>query len=74
MSCVECGREATTGNLSHPYCVNCWDKLWKGREKLYNEWIPHHNTVLGMLWYKENILNQRLNLWDRFVLLFFRRL
>ena len=70
MNCVDCGKAATIGSLSHPYCVDCWDRLWKGKEKQFFEWIPYHNTVLGMLWYKENILEQRLNLCDRFLLLF----
>ena len=73
MKCVECGEEATVGSLSHPYCVDCWNKLWKGKEKQFFEWILYHNTVLGMLWYKENILKRKLNLWDRFLLLFVGR-
>ena len=49
MNCVECGEETTVGSLSHPYSVNCWNKLWKGKEKQYDEWIPYHNTILGTL-------------------------
>lgn len=70
-ACVNCGeRGATEGSFKHPYCIDCWNKLWKGREEEYDKWLNCHNTVSGMLWYKKNILNQRLNLWDRFLLLF----
>ena len=70
-TCVNCGREATEGGLKHPYCVECWNEIWKGKEEQYDEWLTHHNTVLGALWYKENILKRKLNLWDRFLLLLF---
>ena len=70
MKCVNCGEEATKGSLTHPYCENCWNKLWKGKEKQYEEWLLVHDTIQGMLWYKENILKQKLNLYDRFVLFF----
>ena len=32
-----------------------------------------YDTVRGMLWYKENILKRKLNLYDRFLLLFVGR-
>lgn len=67
-NCVNCGGKATKGDMKHPYCEECWNKIWKGKEEQYWEWLPHHNTILGVLWYKENILNQKLNLWDRLLL------
>ena len=73
MKCVNCGEEATKGSMKHPYCENCWNKLWKGNEKQYYEWLQYHDSVKGMLWYKENILKQKLNLYDRFMLFFVGR-
>ena len=66
--CVNCGGKATNGDMKHPYCEECWKKIWEGKEEQYREWLPHHNTVLGALWYKENILERNLNLLDRFLL------
>jgi len=68
LKCVNCGRKATMGSLSHPYCKSCWDKLWKGREDQYVNWLKYHETILGMLWYKKNILKHKLSFWDRFLL------
>jgi len=70
MICVNCGKDATKGSMKHPYCEKCWDMLWKGKEDQYYDWLPYHNTIVGGLWYKRDILREKLSFIERLYMRF----
>jgi len=39
MVCVECGGRATEGSMKHPYCKECFSKIWNDDYEAYFEWL-----------------------------------
>jgi len=37
--CVECGGDATEGSMQHPYCKECFSKIWNNNYNKYYTWL-----------------------------------
>lgn len=55
MRCSVCGEKASEGSAKQPYCVDCWNRLWGGKEDQYFDWLLYRNTPKGRLLYKKKI-------------------
>jgi hypothetical protein len=46
--CVACGKDAERGYSKHPYCEECFQRVWRGRVDWYDEWIVKHHDYFDM--------------------------
>jgi len=46
-ACVKCGKQATEGSMQHPYCKECFENVWHGNYKAYNEFLKDHDYPLS---------------------------
>lgn len=37
--CVNCGNEADRGSMKHPYCRECFKKVWNNDEGRFVKWM-----------------------------------
>jgi len=51
--CVGCGKEATEGSYKHPYCKECFKRVWNNDYDKYMDWLHKEHEKEGMLISKE---------------------
>ncbi len=42
--CVKCGKEATEGSMKHPYCKECFERVWKNDNIAFGNWLELCHT------------------------------